>query len=178
MVRRSEGLGWGRRLTHELFFFFALRYFRRLCLEALGAAADWDAELSLCDDVAMDQQKNYQVWHHRQTVIGRLGPREGMGERDFALCDRMLKEDSKNYHVWSYRQWAVVTHDAWERELRFVEECIRSDVRNNSAWNQRFWLGERQRWWESAEIRLGAVSLFFFSKTDPSSPASASGTMP
>lgn len=124
---------------------------------ALGAETDWEAELQFCDDISLEQQKNYQVWYHRQTVIEKLLALEkitilALADRDFALCDKMLEEDSKNYHVWSYRQWAVVRYGCWERELAFVERCLQRDVRNNSAWNQRFWIGERSGWWASIEI--------------------------
>jgi protein farnesyltransferase/geranylgeranyltransferase type-1 subunit alpha len=69
---------------------------------ALGESADWLAELEFCDDLAVAQQKNYQVWHHRQRCVARLGL--SVRERDLAFCARMLEDDSKNYHVWSYRQ--------------------------------------------------------------------------
>jgi protein farnesyltransferase/geranylgeranyltransferase type-1 subunit alpha len=39
------------------------RYFRRLCLEALGNKSDWMAELRFCDEVSVAQQKNYQGKH-------------------------------------------------------------------------------------------------------------------
>jgi protein farnesyltransferase/geranylgeranyltransferase type-1 subunit alpha len=125
-----------------LFFFY--RYFRRLCLVALGEAADWLAELQFCDDLALVQQKNYQVWHHRQTCVSHLG--EGVRERDLSFCARMLEDDSKNYHVWSYRQAAVLRYGAFVEEEAFTRHMIEKDVRNNSAWNERFWVVGQLGW--------------------------------
>lgn len=123
---------------------FICRYFRRLVLVALGEAADWLGELAFCDDMAVAQQKNYQIWHHRQTCVARLGA--AVRERDLAHCARMLEDDSKNYHVWSYRQWAVLFHNATTEEDAFSRLMIERDVRNNSAWNERFWVAERLGW--------------------------------
>ena len=95
-------------------------------------------ELQFCDDLALAQQKNYQVWRHRAACVARLG--EAVRERDLAFCARMLQEDSKNYHVWSYRQTAVLHFQALQAEEAFSREMIDKDVRNNSAWNERFWV--------------------------------------
>ena len=102
-----------------------------------------------CDVVSIAQQKNYQVWYHRQVCIKHLG--EGVKYKDLAHCAKMIEMDSKNYHVWSYRQWAVEQHKAWVEEDAFVRDKIKQDVRNNSAWNQLFWLGERQNWWSDEQ---------------------------
>ena len=59
-------------------------YFRRLCLVALGPDADWRVELVFCNDTAIAQQKNYQVWYHRQTVIGALTASASLVEEDMA----------------------------------------------------------------------------------------------
>ncbi len=113
-------------------------------LAALGAAADWEAELTFCDETGLAQQKNYQIWHHRQTCVARLGA--AARERDLAHCARMLEDDSKNYHVWSYRQWSVLFHGALAEEDAFSRQMIERDVRNNSAWNERFWVAEQLGW--------------------------------
>ncbi len=125
-------------------------YFRRLVLAALGPAADWEAELRFCEEVALAQQKNYQIWHHRQTCVTRLGA--AVRERDLAHCARMLEDDSKNYHVWSYRQWAVLHHGALTDEDAFTRLMIERDVRNNSAWNERFWTAEQLGWLRDSQL--------------------------
>jgi protein farnesyltransferase/geranylgeranyltransferase type-1 subunit alpha len=95
-------------------------------------------EIAWLNPTAMKHLKNYQIWHHRQTIIDALGSPEG--EPDFIAT--MLEQDSKNYHVWSYRQWLVKRFDMFDsdEELRWTEEMIYADVRNNSAWNHRWFL--------------------------------------
>lgn len=98
-------------------------------------------ELAWLDDgVCARNLKNYQVWHHRQTLVAALAdvPR---GEIEF--LKGILDLDAKNYHVWTYRQWLcghfpTLLED--EQELRAVEGMIEEDVRNNSAWNHRYFL--------------------------------------
>jgi hypothetical protein len=82
--------------------------------------------------------KNYQIWHHRHTIIDALGSPEGEPE----FINTMLEQDSKNYHVWSYRQWLVKRFDLFDKpeELEWTADMIEADVRNNSAWNHRYYL--------------------------------------
>jgi len=78
-------------------------------------------EIEYLDKVAVQHEKNYQIWHHRQMVMDRIG--ELLGERgkekgnpkvtemvkcEQAFTGRMFDLDSKNYHVWSYR-WVDIT---------------------------------------------------------------------
>lgn len=87
--------------------------------------------------VALKHLKNYQIWHHRQTMIDRLG--DPTGEPEFLA--QMFELDSKNYHVWSYRQWLVKRFALWDKgEFEAVDELLRKDIRNNSAWNHRWFL--------------------------------------
>jgi protein farnesyltransferase/geranylgeranyltransferase type-1 subunit alpha len=60
---------------------------------------DLKEEILFLNDKALDHEKNYQIWHHRQLVVDKLG--DPTGEPDFIA--RMFEKDSKNYHVWSYR---------------------------------------------------------------------------
>lgn len=60
---------------------------------------DLKEELVFLNEKALNYEKNYQIWHHRQLVVEKLGSAEG--EADFIA--RMFEKDSKNYHVWSYR---------------------------------------------------------------------------
>ncbi|KAF2876417.1 farnesyltransferas-like protein [Massariosphaeria phaeospora] len=95
-------------------------------------------EIEWLNPTALKHLKNYQIWHHRQTVIEALGSPDG--EADF--IDSMLEHDSKNYHVWSYRQWLVKRFDLFEGkgELEWTEQMVEQDLRNNSAWNHRWFL--------------------------------------
>lgn len=98
--------------------------------------ADLDKELEYIDEIAADQAKNYQVWHHRQVIVDRLNK----GDRELPFINSILEEDSKNYHGWSYRQWVVKRFDLWESELSYTDDLLVFDVRNNSAWNYRYYI--------------------------------------
>ncbi|KAF2405624.1 protein prenylyltransferase [Trichodelitschia bisporula] len=98
---------------------------------------DLHAELSWMNPVALVHLKNYQIWHHRQTIINALNNPDG--ETDF--ISKMFAKDAKNYHVWSYRQWLVKRFSLWDAgELEFTEQMLKEDVRNNSAWNHRWYV--------------------------------------
>jgi protein farnesyltransferase/geranylgeranyltransferase type-1 subunit alpha len=112
------------------------RLYRAKTLSKLNAPLH--DEITWLNRTALKHLKNYQIWHHRQTIIDALGSPEG--EADFIAT--MLEQDSKNYHVWSYRQWLVKRFALFddEDELRWTEDMIDADVRNNSAWNHRWYL--------------------------------------
>ncbi|KAF1920024.1 farnesyltransferas-like protein [Ampelomyces quisqualis] len=95
-------------------------------------------EIAWLNPTALKHLKNYQIWHHRHTIIDALGSSEGEPE----FISTMLEQDSKNYHVWSYRQWLVKRFDLFEEpeELEWTADMIEADVRNNSAWNHRYYL--------------------------------------
>lgn len=98
---------------------------------------DLKKELEWLGPISLKFQKNYQIWHHRQMVVERLGKCEG--EREF--IGKMMELDAKNYHVWSYRQWLVKRFGLWDDgEVEAVEELLKQDVRNNSAWNHRWYV--------------------------------------
>ncbi|KAF1950396.1 farnesyltransferas-like protein [Byssothecium circinans] len=95
-------------------------------------------EIAWLNPTALKHLKNYQIWHHRQTIIDGIGSPKGEPE----FISTMLEQDSKNYHVWSYRQWLVKRFGLFddEEELQWTEGMIDADVRNNSAWNHRWFL--------------------------------------
>lgn len=106
-------------------------------------------ELEWLNEVALEHQKNYQIWHHRQLLLDHYYPtirdtpdevsRFASNERSFMM--QMFSEDAKNYHVWTYRQYAVRKLGMWDREeLQSIASMINADVRNNSAWSHRFFL--------------------------------------
>lgn len=99
--------------------------------------ADIRSEIKFLNDKALRHEKNYQIWHHRQMMMDKLG--DPTGETEF--ISQMFEKDSKNYHVWSYRQWLVKRFDIWDAgELEYVEKLLEKDIRNNSAWNHRFFV--------------------------------------
>ena len=108
------------------------------------------SELVWLNDISLDNQKNYQIWHHRQLLIDNLYPAissdpaalKELAESEIDFMTQMFNEDAKNYHVWSYRQYfvrkLVLFND--KNELKSVEALLRMDIRNNSAWSHRFFL--------------------------------------
>lgn len=109
--------------------------YRAQCLFAMNA--DLNQELAWLNETALEHQKNYQIWHHRNLIVDKLDSCEG--EADFV--SQMFEKDAKNYHVWSYRQWLVQRFGLWEKgELEYTETLISRDPRNNSAWNHRWYV--------------------------------------
>ncbi|KAJ2723055.1 CAAX geranylgeranyltransferase alpha subunit [Coemansia sp. Benny D115] len=112
---------------------------------------DAAAELEWLADISGRFPKNYQSWHHRESVVAMaLDPEALAGlTQDQRICNPVLRgelrflsqaidADSKNFHAWSYRQWLVRHYGVWDQECVFAATMIDQDVRNNSAWNQRY----------------------------------------
>jgi len=120
--------------------------YRSRTLFALGSSIT--EELAWLNEIALENQKNYQIWHHRQLLLDHLYPslktdeeKSELVRSESAFMDEMFAEDSKNYHVWSYRQYFVRKLSLFNAdELKSVEDLLRLDVRNNSAWSHRFFL--------------------------------------
>src|SRR5450432_2067616 len=72
-------------------------------------------ELAWVNSIALANQKNYQIWHHRQLLIDNIYPSISSSRKEILELARsetdfmkeMFELDSKNYHVWSYRQYLV-----------------------------------------------------------------------
>ncbi|KAI9889815.1 MAG: CAAX geranylgeranyltransferase alpha subunit [Vezdaea aestivalis] len=107
--------------------------FRAATLFALDK--DLREEIAWLNEIALIHLKNYQIWHHRQLLMDRLGDPSG----EAAFIRAMFDEDAKNYHVWSYRAWLVRRFELWDSELPDIERLLREDVQNNSAWNHRYY---------------------------------------
>lgn len=138
-------------LTEHIISLNAAHYtvwlYRASTLFALDSSVE--DELSWVNEVALDNQKNYQIWHHRQLLIEHLYTRiaadpaaiQQLAASELAFMARMFEEDSKNYHVWSYRQYLVRKLKLFnEQELECMATLLRADVRNNSAWSHRFFV--------------------------------------
>ncbi|KAG0174538.1 1,3-beta-D-glucan synthase [Apophysomyces sp. BC1015] len=108
--------------------------YRQDVLFSLGA--DLHKELDFIDSIASEQAKNYQVWHHRQVVVDKLGEYE----RELPFINGILEEDSKNYQAWSYRQWVVQRFGLFDKEMSYTDDLLVFDIRNNSAWNYRHFI--------------------------------------
>jgi protein farnesyltransferase/geranylgeranyltransferase type-1 subunit alpha len=108
-----------------------------------------DEELEWVNEIALDNQKNYQIWHHRQLLIDQLylsikddeAKLKDLEHSEREFMTEMFDADAKNYHVWSYRQYLVRKLGLWNQaEIKSIENLIRNDVRNNSAWSHRFFV--------------------------------------
>lgn len=106
-------------------------------------------EIAWLNEVALDNLKNYQIWHHRQLLLDHYFPLifsdddavKALARSESRFLATMLAEDTKNYHVWSYRQYMVRKLGHWgPAELGAAQSLIEEDVRNNSAWSHRFFL--------------------------------------
>ncbi|KAK6459189.1 geranylgeranyltransferase type I alpha subunit [Scheffersomyces xylosifermentans] len=106
-------------------------------------------ELDWCEQVALENEKNYQIWNYRQLIITRIlattdesSKKKFDPHREFPILQSMLESDPKNHHVWSYRMWLVKKFNLFkdDRENEFVNKCISADLWNNSAWSHRFFL--------------------------------------
>lgn len=113
-------------------------------------------ELEWVNEIALANQKNYQIWHHRQLLIEAIFPTlttpaalQELARSEVDFITIMFEEDSKNYHVWSYRQYLVRKLSLFPSqtastpllsELTSLDTLIRNDVRNNSAWSHRFFV--------------------------------------
>jgi len=108
-----------------------------------------DRELEWVNEVALDNEKNYQIWHHRQTLVNHIYSSissdptavQKLAESELSFMTLMFNADSKNYHVWSYRQYLVRKLNLFnDTEIKSVEALLQADVRNNSAWSHRFFV--------------------------------------
>jgi len=108
--------------------------FRRKLVTGLNR--DLQAEMEHTHQMAIENPKNYQIWHHRKCLCELV--KDGSGEQAFTA--EAFEQDAKNYHAWSHRQWAVRHFNMWEGEHAYLDSLIALDVRNNSAWNHRYFV--------------------------------------
>lgn len=107
---------------------------------------DLFAELDWCEEVALDNEKNYQIWNYRQLIVSAILALPNAARfdphRENPVMAVMLDLDPKNHHVWAYRKWLVERCDRFgdADEMAYVEAHLARDVRNNSAWVHRFFL--------------------------------------
>jgi protein farnesyltransferase/geranylgeranyltransferase type-1 subunit alpha len=95
-----------------------------------------EEDFEYTEDLATENSKNYQIWHHRQWLVTHTN--DASRELDFTAL--LINDDSKNYHAWSYRQWVIKKFDLWEKEMQYLDHLLTQDLRNNSAWNMRYYV--------------------------------------
>lgn len=104
-------------------------------------------ELDWCEEVALENEKNYQIWNYRQRIIELIleDPNTAsrfQHKREYPIIKMMLSLDAKNHHVWLYRNWYVQKFNLFDdiEEHSSIDSMIANDARNNSAWTHRFFL--------------------------------------
>jgi protein farnesyltransferase/geranylgeranyltransferase type-1 subunit alpha len=110
-------------------------YHRRVCLDNIKEL-DFKEELKWVDSITVDNQKNYQIWHHRKVLIEKLND----PSHEKPLLDLIFDDEPKNFHAWCHRIWVVRRFNLYEGEYEFIEKKLQEDIRNNSVWNYRYFL--------------------------------------
>ena len=108
---------------------------RRKCLNEVKEINGLD-ELNWLDKQIEENQKNYQIWHHRKLLIEKLN--DPSHEKD--VLNNVFSSEPKNFHAWSHRIWMIRRFNNTEGELDFIEKMLKDDIKNNSVWNYRFFL--------------------------------------
>lgn len=141
----EEALALTERALGLLASHYTTWHFRFELVKRLGK--DLFAELDWCELVALENEKNYQIWNYRQRIVEtilqdpELAPKLSHN-REHPILNMMLQQDPKNHHVWLYRKWYVERFGLFQDvdELAFTTKLIAEDARNNSAWTHRFFL--------------------------------------
>jgi protein farnesyltransferase/geranylgeranyltransferase type-1 subunit alpha len=106
-------------------------------------------ELTWCSDIAINNEKNYQIWNYRRRIVELIIDHKLGGDKnsytlnnEYEIVNIMLEKDAKNYHVWSYKRWIVEYFQLFRsnQEVELTAKMISDDVRNNSAWNFRYFV--------------------------------------
>lgn len=124
-------------------------------------------ELDWCEQVALENEKNYQIWNYRQNIIEDILADPSVSfsyKREYPILAIMLEKDPKNHHVWSYRKWLVERFGLHTNpeELQFTKDLIDADARNNSAWTHRFFLnfGKTALTGKALQTEIAMVKLY------------------
>ena len=126
-------------LTTSVIFCFPTNYvawvLRRECLDKVKEIDPYQ-ELNWLDDLMVDNQKNYQIWHHRKLLIEKMND----VSHEKTVLDNVFNFEPKNFHAWSHRIWMIRRFNNVEGEFDFIDKMLKNDIKNNSVWNYRFFL--------------------------------------
>lgn len=140
--------------------------FRRAILEALNDPKLFEEDFEYTQEMAEENCKNYQIWHHRQWLVTITND----ASRELQFTESLIDDDSKNYHAWAYRQWVIKKFNLWERELAYIDRLLTQDLRNNSAWNMRFFVYTHAPQLTSLEKEVEAAMLWISRSPNNQSP--------
>ena len=108
---------------------------RRECINKVKEI-DPKEELEWLDSQMVENQKNYQIWHHRKLLIELLNDES----HEKKILDAVFQGEPKNFHAWSHRIWMIRRFNNVEGEFEFIENMLMNDIKNSSVWNYRFFL--------------------------------------
>lgn len=108
---------------------------RRECINKVKEI-DPREELAWLDNQMVENQKNYQIWHHRKLLIELLND----ASHEKKVLDAVFQSEPKNFHAWSHRIWMIRRFNNVEGEFDFIEYMLMNDIKNSSVWNYRFFL--------------------------------------
>jgi len=126
-------------LTSLVIMFFPTNYvawvLRRECLDKVKEIDPYQ-ELLWLDDIMVENQKNYQIWHHRKLLIEKIND----CSHEKIVLDSVFQYEPKNFHAWTHRIWMIRRFNNVEGEFDFIDKMLKNDIKNNSVWNFRFFL--------------------------------------
>ncbi|KAI5168188.1 protein farnesyltransferase/geranylgeranyltransferase type-1 subunit alpha [Nematocida sp. AWRm79] len=104
---------------------------RRKVLEEIPREVySFEQELVWTKKQAVENMKNYQVWHHLKYVLSKV---ENEISEDLDILE-IVRKDTKNIHFWGV--FLACTKNV-ESALEYTKYFIEIDVRNNSAYSIR-----------------------------------------
>jgi protein farnesyltransferase/geranylgeranyltransferase type-1 subunit alpha len=126
-------------LTSLIISFFPTNYnawvLRRQCLDKVKEI-DALQELNWLDEMMVENQKNYQIWHHRKLLIEKINN----ATHEKKILNDVFEYEPKNFHAWTHRIWMIRRFNNVEGEFEFIDSMLKNDIKNNSVWNYRFFL--------------------------------------
>ena len=108
---------------------------RRECLSKVKEIDPYK-ELNWLDEMMVENQKNYQIWHHRKLLIEKIND----ASHEKKILNDVFQLEPKNFHAWTHRIWMIRRFNNIEGEFDFIEDMLKNDIKNNSVWNYRFFL--------------------------------------
>ena len=84
----------------------------------------------------VENQKNYQIWHHRKLLIEKINN----ATHEKKILNDVFEYEPKNFHAWTHRIWMIRRFNNVEGEFEFIDSMLKNDIKNNSVWNYRFFL--------------------------------------
>lgn len=157
----------GKKAMRLTFYYNLLfRSFRRKVLFSLNTPLG--EELEFIRAFTIEAPKIYQLWQHRQIIVGRMASVE-VASMDLEATKDQLADDAKNIHCWQYRQWLLRHFNLpFESELEYTEILLKKDVYNNSAWNHRYFLIKNSKNYQSDNLlrEFELILSFLYESTE------------